>query len=61
MKTFVIVQAQALPIPYHCPLLQVAEDFGGGGHKAAAGCRLEMILDDAEIAILSALKSRMKE
>lgn len=40
---------------------QVAEDFGGGGHKAAAGCRLEMILDDAEIAILSALKSRMKE
>lgn len=34
----------------------VAERFGGGGHRAAAGCTLQMPLNDAIQAILDALR-----
>lgn len=35
---------------------KIAESFSGGGHKAAAGCRLEMNLDLAEKTILQAVQ-----
>lgn len=34
---------------------QVARSFGGGGHKNASGCALDMSLDDAEAALAAAL------
>lgn len=34
---------------------KVAESFAGGGHKAAAGCRLEMDLNSAESALLDSI------
>jgi phosphoesterase RecJ-like protein len=30
-----------------CDVAAVAQRFGGGGHQRAAGCTLEMPLDDA--------------
>ena len=40
---------------------QVARMFGGGGHKAAAGCTLEMPLDDAIRAVGEAIDSLVEE
>lgn len=37
----------------------VAEKFGGGGHRAAAGCTLHMPLNEAVQAILSALRNHV--
>lgn len=37
----------------------VAQKFGGGGHRAAAGCTLAMPLDQAVEAILAALRNHV--
>jgi phosphoesterase RecJ-like protein len=34
----------------------IAERFGGGGHKAAAGCTLTMPLDEAIKKVLEAVR-----
>ena len=34
--------------------------FGGGGHIKAAGCNIEMNLEDAKKAILSEVKKHLK-
>ncbi len=40
---------------------KIAESFFGGGHKAAAGCKLEMDLDLAEKTILQAVSEKAGE
>ena len=39
----------------------VARQFGGGGHHAAAGCRIEGEIDDVERKVVDALKQRLAE
>lgn len=36
----------------HYDVSKIAEEFGGGGHRAAAGCRLRTTLDDAVQRVL---------
>ncbi len=38
---------------------KVAEKFGGGGHKNAAGCRVEGIWDEIESEIIAAVRSTL--
>jgi phosphoesterase RecJ-like protein len=39
-----------------CDVAAVAERFGGGGHRAAAGCTLPLPLADAKKRLLEALR-----
>ncbi|MGI9458353.1 MAG: DHH family phosphoesterase [Aeoliella sp.] len=39
----------------------VAEQFGGGGHRAAAGVRINEPLDEARKLVLDAIDAKMKE
>ena len=40
---------------------EICKNFGGGGHKAAAGCTLEGPLDDVKARLLSAIESALEE
>jgi len=42
-------------------ILPVAEQFGGGGHRRAAGFRIRASLEDAEARILEALRTLLAE
>ena len=39
---------------------QICEQFGGGGHKGAAGCTLNMPADEAEKRMLSAIRASLE-
>jgi phosphoesterase RecJ-like protein len=39
----------------------ICRSFGGGGHLRAAGCTLDMPLDEAEIAIVAAVEAQLKK
>jgi phosphoesterase RecJ-like protein len=38
---------------------QIAENFGGGGHRSASGCTLDGPLDEATERILSQLRTEL--
>ena len=40
---------------------EVAKQFGGGGHKAAAGAFLEGTLDEVQQRVLPVVREAMKE
>ena len=43
----------------HINVSEVAQEFGGGGHRLAAGCVLEQPLDAAAQAILEAARAAL--
>ena len=43
---------------YDCS--KIAENFGGGGHKNASGCKIEKNLDDAKNDMLNAIENYLK-
>lgn len=45
----------------HYDVSKIAEEFGGGGHRAAAGCRMRATLDDAVARVLRRVREILSE
>lgn len=54
-KVFVSMRSKS-----YASVLEIARELGGGGHQKAAGCTLNMTVDEAEEAVLKAAKKQLE-